>query len=67
MLERIKHLADRAINAYARAVALSTRPEQQDSKNKILAQLTTLDKNFNNGSDAGLNELISSVLSKPMP
>ena len=67
MLERIKHLADRAIDAYARAVALSTRPEQQDAKNKILAQLTTLYKNFHNGSDAGLNELISTVLSKPMP
>ena len=36
-------------------------------KGKILAQLTTLYKNFHNGSDAGLNELISTVLSKPMP
>ena len=67
MLERIKHLGDRAIDAYARAVALSTRPEQQDAKNKILAQLAALYKNFHNGSDAGLNDLISTVLSKPMP
>ena len=67
MLERIKHLAGRAIDAYARAVALSTRPEQQDAKNKILVQLTALYKNLHNGSDAGLNELISTVLSKPMP
>jgi len=67
MFERIKHLADRAIDAYARAVALSTRPEQQDAKNKILAQLTALYKNFHNGSEGGLNELISTVLSKPMP
>jgi len=48
MLEKIKHLADRAIDGYARAVALSTRPEQQDAKNKILAQLTTLYKNLHN-------------------
>jgi hypothetical protein len=67
MLERIKHLADRAIDAYARAVALSTRPEQQEARNKILAQLTALYKNFHNNSDTGLNELISTVLSKPMP
>ncbi|PYS57657.1 MAG: hypothetical protein DMF76_21630 [Acidobacteria bacterium] len=67
MLERIKHLAGRAIDAYARAVALSTRPEQQDAKNKILVQLSALYKNFHNGSDASLNELISTVLSKPMP
>jgi hypothetical protein len=67
MFERIKHLVERAIDAYARAVALSTKPEQQEAKNKILAQLTALYKNFHNDSDAGLNELISTVLSKPLP
>jgi hypothetical protein len=67
MFERIKHLVERAIDAYARAVALSTKPEQQEAKSKILAQLTALYKNFHNDSDAGLNELISTVLSKPLP
>jgi hypothetical protein len=67
MLERIIHLAERAVDAYARAVALMTRPEQQDAKNKILAQLTALYKNFHKDSDAGLSELISTVLSKPLP
>lgn len=67
MFEKIKHLAERAIDAYARAVALSTRPEQQDARNKILGQLTALYKSFHNGSDAGLNDLIATVLSKSMP
>jgi hypothetical protein len=67
MLERIKHLAARAIDAYARAVALSTTAEQQPARSKILEQLTALYKNFHNGSDAGLNELIATVLSKPLP
>lgn len=66
MLERILHLAERAMDAYARAVALSTKPEQQEARAKILAQLTALYKNFHNNSDAGLNELISTVLSKPI-
>jgi hypothetical protein len=67
MLERVGHAAERAIDAYARAVALSTRPEQQEARSKILAQLTELYKNFHNNSDAGLSELISTVLSKPLP
>jgi len=67
MLQRITHLVEQTIDAYARAVALSTRPEQKDAREKILAQLTALYKNFHNSSDAGLNELIASVLSKPIP
>lgn len=67
MLEQIKHLVERTIDAYARAIALSTKPEQQEARNKILTQLTTLYKNFHNDSDAGLIELISTVLSKPLP
>lgn len=67
MMKRLAHLVERTIDAYARAVALSTKPEQQEARNKILAQLTTLYKNFHNNSDAGLNELIATVLSKPMP
>lgn len=67
MLQRITHLIDQTIDAYARAVALSTKPEQKDARDKILAQLTALYKNVHNNSDAGLEELISTVLSKPMP
>ena len=67
MFDRIRHLGERAIDAYARAVALSTSPQQQDARNKILAQLTALYKSFHNDSDAGLNELIASVLLKPLP
>jgi hypothetical protein len=67
MFERLSHLVDRTIDAYARAVALSTKPEQQDARTKILAQLTSLYKNFHNNSDDGLNELVATVLSKPLP
>jgi hypothetical protein len=66
-LQRITHLIEQTIDAYARAVALSTKPEQKDAREKILAQLTALYKNVHNNSDAGLNELIATVLSKPMP
>jgi hypothetical protein len=67
LLNRIMHLAERAIDAYARAVALNTKPEQQDARGKILVQLTTLYKSFHNNSEEGLNELVAGVLSKPIP
>ena len=67
MLNRIMHLAEQTIDAYARAVALNTKPEQQDARGKILVQLTTLYKSFHNNSEEGLNELVAGVLSKPIP
>jgi hypothetical protein len=67
MLKRISTLIDRTIDAYARAVALSSKPEQKEAREKILAQLTALYKNVHNNSDSGLNELIATVLSKPIP
>jgi hypothetical protein len=67
MWERIAKLGDRVIDAYARAVALSTRPDQAEAKAKMLAQLTSLYKSFHNNSDAGLNDLIATVLTKPLP
>lgn len=67
MLRRLTALVNQTIDAYARAVALSARPEQQEMRTKILAQLTALYKNFHNNSDEGLSELISTVLSKPLP
>ena len=67
MLERANAIANRAIDAMARAVALATKPEQKDVKAKWLSQLTDIYKDFHNGSDAGLNDLIATVLSKPLP
>ena len=67
MLQRIVKLGERAVDAYARAVALSTKPEQQEGRGKMLAQLTQLYKSFHNGSDEGLNEFIANVVSKPLP
>lgn len=66
-LAKILQLGERAVDAYARAVALSTKPEQQEGRTKMLAQLTSLYKSFHNNSDAGLNELIAGILSKPIP
>lgn len=83
MLERIKKLVEQAIDAYARALALSdparldapkglewgtARPQfPPELRSRILEQLTALYKSFHNNSDAGLNELISTVLSRPLP
>jgi hypothetical protein len=67
MAAKLKGIGERVIDAYARAVALSTKPEQQEYKKKVLEDLTALYKQFHQNSDAGLNELIASVLSKPLP
>jgi hypothetical protein len=67
MLERANAIGARAIDAMARAVALATKPEYKDAKAKWLAQLTDIYKDFHNNSDAGLNDLIATVLSKPLP
>ena len=64
---QLNQIGARAVDAYARAVALSSKPEQQESKAKLMTQLTALYKSFNNDSDAGLNDLIASVLTKPLP
>lgn len=67
LYKRLSLIIDRLIDAYARAVALSTKPEQQQSKNLLLAELTKIYKSIHNDSDTGLNDLIASVLSKPLP
>jgi hypothetical protein len=77
MLERISQVGARAIDAYARAVALSdpkrsvavaTNPQfTPEFREKVLAQLIALYKTFHNNSDAGLNELIQGALAKPPP
>jgi tetratricopeptide (TPR) repeat protein len=77
MLERILQAGGRAIDAYARAIALSdpkgvsvAAGQTQftpEFRGKVLEQLTALYKNLHNDSDAGLDELISSVLAKRIP
>jgi len=76
-LQQLNLLGTRAIDAFARSVALSdpTRPAATtgltqftpDFRTKVLAQLTALYKSFHDDSDAGLSELVSSVLAKPLP
>jgi hypothetical protein len=75
--DKLTHLATRSIDAFARSIALSdpqlpsasTAPSQftPEFRAKVMAQLTDLYKNFHNGSDAGLTELIAGVLTKPLP
>ena len=67
MLQQIIKLGNRAIDAYARAVALSSKPDQHESRARMMAKLVQLYKNFHEGSDNGLNELITGVLAKPLP
>jgi len=67
-LANIQQVIDRMIDAYARAVALAgTDPKYQANKKEWLDNLTTWYKYRHNQSDTGLNEMIATVLSKPLP
>jgi hypothetical protein len=67
-LENINQVIDRMIDAYARAVAVAGNdPKYQAPKKEWMDGLSTWYKYRHNQSDAGLNELIASVLSKPLP
>ena len=57
-------MLDRVIDAYARAVALSKNPAAIAATKQ---NLTTLYKLRHDNSDAGLDQLISEILSKPLP
>lgn len=64
----VNQLVDRIIDALARAVAnAGTDAPAQAAKAQWLARLTELYKFRHNNSDAGLNEMIASVMSKPLP
>jgi hypothetical protein len=64
----INQLVDRVIDALARAVAAAgSDAPAQASKAQWLSRLTELYKFRHNDSDTGLNEMIASVLSKPLP
>jgi hypothetical protein len=67
MLDKANAVANRAIDAMARAVVLATKPEHKAQKAEWLATLTDIYKDFHNNTDAGLSDLIATVLSKPMP
>lgn len=67
-VENINQVVDRIIDALARSVALAgTDPASQQLKTQWKERLTELYKFRHNQSDAGLNEMIASVLSKPLP
>ena len=59
----IDQIIDREIDAYARLAALTTNPAD---KKAVMDDLTSLYK-YRNKSETGLNELVASVLSKPVP
>ena len=66
--ENINQLVDRIIDALARAVAVAGNDAAaQASKAQWLERLTALYKFRHNQSDAGLNEMIATVMSKPLP
>ena len=61
-LANLNQVLDRQIDALARAAALADAA----NKSAIMGDLTELYK-YRNKSEAGLNELVASVLSKPLP
>jgi hypothetical protein len=68
LLENINQVVDRMVDAYARAVALAGNdPKYSTPKKDWMDGLSTWYKYRHNGVDAGLPELIASVLSKPLP
>jgi hypothetical protein len=67
-LANIEQVIDRMIDAYARAVALAgNNPTYAANKKEWMDALSTWYKYRHNQSDTGLNEMIASVLSKPLP
>jgi hypothetical protein len=67
-LDKLNQVIDLMIDAYARAVALSGNdPQYAQNKTALLTSLTPFYKFRHQDSDAGLNELIAGVLSKPLP
>jgi len=67
-LEQLNVIIDRIIDAYARAVAAAgTDPKTQQAKAGWMTTLTNFYKYRHADSDAGLNEMIATALSKPIP
>jgi len=67
-LEKLDQVIDVMIDAYARAVALAgTDPQYAQNKTAWLNALTPFYKFRHQDTDAGLNEFIAGVISKPLP
>lgn len=67
-LANINQIVDRMIDAYARAIALAgSDPHFATPKAQWNDSLMQWYKFRNNGSDAGLNELVATIVSKPLP
>lgn len=66
-LENLNQVIDRIIDASARAVALATDPKYATIKAQLNTQLTNFYKFRHNDSEAGLQEMIAGILSKPLP
>lgn len=64
-LSRVNEITDRTIDAYARAVALVD--PRSEVRARWMAHLTELYKSRHDGSDTGLQEMVSTVLKQPMP
>lgn len=66
MFDQVTAVGVRAMEHLARAVALSTKPEQAAFREKVLAQLTDVYKSFHEQSTDGLDTMIASILAKPL-
>jgi hypothetical protein len=67
-IENLNQVVDRVIDAFARSVALAGGDAQyKDLKADAMGRLTDWYKFRHNDSDAGLNDLIAGILSKPLP
>ncbi|HEU4714159.1 MAG TPA: hypothetical protein VFS76_21505 [Pyrinomonadaceae bacterium] len=67
-LEKLGVVMDRIVDAYARAIATAgTNTNTEQSRREWRNQMTTYYKFRNNDSDAGMDQFIAGVLSKPLP
>jgi hypothetical protein len=69
MLLQIGKVQDRIIDAYARAASILNADPKADPNRKkaVMNQLTQYYKARHEDSDAGLQELVNNVLSRPLP
>jgi len=65
--EKALLVANRAIDYLARGVALAKGPENESTRKKLREELTAVYKIFHNGSDVGLDELVNTIVTKPLP
>lgn len=66
-LANINQIVDRMIDAYARAVALAGSDPRFTANKPVWNEALTNWYKYRNQSDAGLNEFVAGILSKPLP